>query len=341
MCAKMKFAISNFLFLWSLLFLGRTVLAENLKLRTMWILNDQYAGELVALDAGWYQDNDIKLTLQPYGEPDYTPPYEAVMNGSSDVGVAEISLLVQKIVAEQSDIVIFAVERQISPAGFIVLEDSKIETVNDFEGKTFGYFDEENIDILAAFSRDRGVDFDKIVKKKIARPQITMLLDGEIDFYIAYETNAPAVLKIMGIKSKMFSLVDVPKYKYGHALFCKRAFFETHFSTLKFFLQTTIEGWRYSFLEPERTAEIIMKFHPQKQYVLNDFEKTYQRVLLGVKMQEYYITHNVGLECIGCMAKLYWESILENTGLSDEERKNFLNRNVTFDLVNEIYFDRN
>lgn len=339
---KSECFISLLIFVVALIF-SDISFAKELKFRTVWILNDQYAGEIYSFDKEWYAQKGIELKFQPYDQSDYILPYEAVMNGSSDIGAVSISVLIKKIIPNPSDIIIFAAEYQISPSGFLVLENSGIKQIQDLENKVFGYFDDDNIEILRVFAKSHGLNLGTITYKKVSKSQLDMLINKEIDFFIAHETNAPLVLKEMGYKVRMFPLTELQKYQYGSAFFCRRDFYEKNRELLKSFLEITQKGWQAAFKNTKEAANIVMKYHPTKHYVMNDYDKTFSRIVKAIKMRNYYLTYNVGPNCIGCMSKAYWVNILDNYSdyLTDNMKKMILNKVVSFSLVDELIKQNN
>lgn len=73
---KKKFSIYLLIFL-SILVFPNILFARKLKFRTVWILNDQYAGEIYSFDKQWYAQVGLDFKFQPYDQRDYVPPYEA------------------------------------------------------------------------------------------------------------------------------------------------------------------------------------------------------------------------------------------------------------------------
>ena len=57
--------------------------AEEVKLQLQWVTQAQFAGYYVALDKGFYSDEDLDVTILP-GGPDIAPP-QVLAGGGADV----------------------------------------------------------------------------------------------------------------------------------------------------------------------------------------------------------------------------------------------------------------
>lgn len=320
-----------------LFFSVRLTSAEDVRYRLLWIYNDQFAGELYALEKEWYKKVGINLILQPYTK-NYLEPYEAVKQGEADIGISETFSLIRKITNDDSDIIIFGLEDQLSPAGLLSLKNKNITKPKDLENKVHGYFHDGNLELLKWYSEVNHINFNLIKNVKIEAENLQPLISGDVDFVIAHETNEPVVLLLNGLKTNMLSLSGPNGIQFGVAFFCKRSFYETHREVLKKFLKTTSQGWKEAILHPEEASEIIMKYYPKEYYVFQSPELTKEKIFRGVKIRQFYLTYAVGLDHIGYMSETYWSLVFQKLAylkLIDDETS--LNKIIRFDVVKTLF----
>ena len=299
-----------FLFLVFICSASKQLYANTLKLKLMWILNDQYAGEIIALTKGWYKEAGVNVKLLPYksNTPD---PYTAVINGGADVGISETLELLRRSIKDGSDIVIFGLKDQISPAGFMALSINNISAPGDLGKKTFGFYDDGNIEILRWYSEKHNIDYSSIKVRRLLPDDMRPLTEGKVDFIIAHETNEPIILKLNGYRTVFFPLSGPEGLHFGPAFFCRRSYYEKNKKQLIKFIEATIRGWRFALRHPEEVADVILRSFPQDHFINGSKDITRKKFVKSLDIKRHYMTYKVGMDCIGCMTKNYWELVRE------------------------------
>jgi ABC-type nitrate/sulfonate/bicarbonate transport system substrate-binding protein len=310
--------------------------ATPLRMKLSWVLNDQYAGQIYAFEKGWYKKAGIALTLIPH-QGGHSDPYDAVMTGAADVGVGETLVILRRAIRDGSDIVIFGLEDQISPAGFLSLAETKIAQPGDLEHKRYGYYNNSDTDLLKWFADKNGVDYKSIAKKRVMPNDMQPLIDGEIDFIIAHETNEPVLLKLKKHRTNFLSLSGPKGTLFGASYFCKRDYYEKHKAELTKLMEMTSRGWRAAFDHPDDAAEMILRNFPRKDYVDGSRTFTKDKFVMGLGIKKYYLTYKVGPDFICCMSKYYWEMVSErmaSEGLMENDAS--ILSYVRFDATREL-----
>lgn len=312
--------------------------AVTMRYKLIWILNEQYAGELYAYHKGWYEKEGLNIKFIPYG--DGRDPYSAVVSGKTDIGVSSSISMLRSATKDNSDIVIFAIKDQISPAGFLSLSRKNIVKPSDLEGKTFGYYHLSNHALLKWFCEKYSVDHKGIKMVKVRPNDMDPLLDGTVDFIIAHETNEPIILKLTGHDTRFMSLSDARGIHHGAIFLCKRDYYERHQQEISKFVEVTARGWQAAISHPEEAADIILKSLPRSAYVDKSRELTKRKIIKSIGIKSFYITYKVGGGCIGCMSRVYWDVVADQ--LMDEgviSQRSELHKLVRYDAIKGLNKD--
>lgn len=312
------------------------VLSEDVIFMPQWILNDQHAGEIYASEEWNKSGSESKLVLLPYDE--VKDQFKEVLLGHVHISTSEVITLLQKIDATHSDIVILALKEQISPAGYLSLKNKNIVKPKDMEGKVFGFYTENTLNHLRWFCDFHGIDYSQIKLKKITSDNLAPLMDGIVDIIVAHDTNEPIVLKKIGYDTHFIPMYGPSSSYYGSAYFTSRTFYEGHKKAIYDFVKKVSEGWKWSIENPEKAADLVMKYYPKDRYILNSYTHTRDKVVKGINVRAFHLTHNVGINCIGCFSEMQWnveiDGLIEGKLIKDSE---FIRRIAAFDVTRRVF----
>lgn len=315
--------------------------STDIRLKIAWILNDQYAGELYAFHKGWYKNSGINLVIKPH-QASAKGPYHSVISGEADIGESETLAVLREAIRDGTRIVIFGLKDQISPAGFLSLEDKKITSPSKLKGLKFGYYNYGDNELLKWYCELNNINFHKIKKRKLPPNDMDPLISGTVDFIIAHETNEPVILKIMGYNTNFLSLSGPNGVHFGSAYFCKEYYYNIHKQELINFMVTSSKGWQHAITNPNEAAKIVMRYYPKNLLINNSKNDTLRKIEKGINIKSYYVTYKVGLDCIGCMSNTYWDIVLNellsaNIIRSAELAKKY----IKFDVSRSLLTNRN
>jgi ABC-type nitrate/sulfonate/bicarbonate transport system substrate-binding protein len=306
----------------------------------IWILNDQFAGEIYSHYKGWYKKENIDLVLLPY-QRGTSDPYDSIMTGKADIGIYETSSLLRRAIKDKADIVIFGIEDQISPAGFMSMANKGIKQPKDLEGHVFGYYNDGDIDLFRWFANKNNVSLATIEMHNVVPNDMDPLINGKVDFIVAHETNEPVIMKLKGYDTNFIPLSGPWGYQFGTSFFCKRNYYEKHKDILNSFMKATAKGWRATFANPREAAEIILNNYYKGDYIDNSRKTTIDKFIKGLGIKSYYITFKVGPDCINCMSKTYWNIlrdrlILDGIIASGDDIQHFIRFDATQSLMKSV-----
>ncbi|WP_159589261.1 ABC transporter substrate-binding protein [Chelativorans xinjiangense] len=109
--------------------------ADDVTLQLKWVTQAQFAGYYVALDQGFYEEEDLNVTIKP-GGPDIAPP-QVLAGGGADVIV---EWMPAALAARERGVPLVNIAQPFKSSGMMLtcLKESGIETPEDFRGRTLG-----------------------------------------------------------------------------------------------------------------------------------------------------------------------------------------------------------
>lgn len=232
---------------------------DKVTLQLQWVTQAQFAGYYVALDKGWYLEENIDLTIEP-GGPDLVP-VDLVASGMRDFAtalLADLSLSIQKGIP----VVSIAQIQQRNGLLLLTQRSSGIEGPEDFVGKRVGVWLgswEAQFDALIARAGLTTQDFELISQGWSMDP----FLKGELDVASAMIYNEYHVVLESGLGTADLNIIDYADYGLdfpGDILFTTRNMVEQNPDLCLRMLRASLRGWQYAVENPEEAADIVLKY---------------------------------------------------------------------------------
>ncbi|MBT0956119.1 ABC transporter substrate-binding protein [Alphaproteobacteria bacterium KMM 3653] len=114
---------------------GAAQAADDVTLQLQWVTQAQFAGYYVALDKGFYEAEDLNVTIKP-GGPDIAPP-QVLAGGGADV---MLNWMPSALAAREKGLPVVNIAQPFKTSGLMLTcwKDSGITSPADFKGKTIG-----------------------------------------------------------------------------------------------------------------------------------------------------------------------------------------------------------
>lgn len=114
---------------------GAALAADDVTLQLKWVTQAQFAGYYVALENGYYGDEDLNVTIKP-GGPDIAPT-QVLAGGGADVTVEWMPAALS---AREKGLPMVNIAQPFKSSGMMLTcrKDAGVATTDDFAGKTLG-----------------------------------------------------------------------------------------------------------------------------------------------------------------------------------------------------------
>jgi len=239
--------------------------ANSVSLQLQWVTQAQFAGYYVALDKGFYEAEDLNVTIKP-GGPDVAP-VQVLLGGGADVMV---DWMPSALAARENGAPVVNIAQPYKSSGMMLtcLKESGITGPEDFPGKTLGvWFYGNEYPFLSWMGKlgiatdgseggvtvlKQGFNVDPLLQKQAAcistmtYNEYWQVIDAGISaddlITFKYEDQGVATLED-GLYVLEDSLTD-----------------EAFKDKMARFVKASMEGWTYAAANPEEAAEIVLEY---------------------------------------------------------------------------------
>jgi NitT/TauT family transport system substrate-binding protein len=244
--------------------MGRAEAAQALEkasLRLKWPAQAQFAGFYVARDKGFYNEAGIELTINP-GDPNVDVE-DLVASGSDTFGLT--GGVTSHLVARDKGLPLVAigVAHLKTPYSFVTYDDSGIEKLEDFKGRTVSAWFTGMQHTLRAMLATTGLkDGDyRLVPQQAAT--MSPFIEREVDVAVATLYNEYLTLQEQGITNlRRFQPDDFGITAQRDTLIATAQTIKEEPELVQRFLNATLKGWQYALRHQDEAVGIIMEADP-------------------------------------------------------------------------------
>ncbi len=239
--------------------------ADDVTLQLKWVTQAQFAGYYVALEKGFYEAEDLNVTIKP-GGPDVAP-VQVLLGGGADVMV---DWMPSALAARENGAPVVNIAQPYKSSGMMLtcLKESGITGPEDFPGKTLGvWFYGNEYPFLSWMGKlglatdgseggvtvlKQGFNVDPLLQKQAAcistmtYNEYWQVIDAGISaddlITFKYEDQGVATLED-GLYVLEDSLTD-----------------EAFKDKMARFVKASMAGWTYAAANPEEAAEIVLDY---------------------------------------------------------------------------------
>lgn len=237
--------------------------ADDVTLQLKWVTQAQFAGYYVAQDKGFYDEEDLNVTIKP-GGPDIAPT-QVLAGGGADVAV---EWMPAALAAREKGLPMVNIAQPFKSSGMMLTcrKDAGIETTDDFKGKTLGvWFFGNEFPFLSWMSKlelptEGGEDGVTVLKQGF---NVDPLLQNQAACVSTMTYNeywqvidaglTPDDLNVFKYEEQGVATLEDGLYALEENL-ADPAFEEK----MVRFVRASMKGWKYAEENPDEAAEIVL-----------------------------------------------------------------------------------
>ncbi|MEX0370863.1 MAG: ABC transporter substrate-binding protein [Tateyamaria sp.] len=239
--------------------------ADDVTLQLKWVTQAQFAGYYVALEKGFYGEEDLNVTIKP-GGPDIAPT-QVLAGGGADVTV---EWMPAALAAREKGLPMVNIAQPFKSSGMMLTcrKDAGVESTDDFPGKTLGvWFFGNEFPFLSWMSQleiptdgsENGVE---VLKQGF---NVDPILNGQAACVSTMTYNeywqvidaglAPEDLTVFKYEDNGVATLEDGLYVLEDNL-ADPAFEDR----MVRFVRASMKGWKYAEENPDEAAEIVLEF---------------------------------------------------------------------------------
>ena len=237
--------------------------ADKLTLQLQWVTQAQFAGYYVALDKGYYNDENLNVTIKP-GAPDISPP-QVLAGGGADV---MLNWMPSALAAREKGVPVVNIAQPFKSSGLMLTcwKDTGIRNPADFRGKTIGvWFFGNEYPFLSWMSQEGiptngGANGVKVLRQGF---NVDPLIQRQADCISTMTYNEYHQVLDAGITENeliTFKYEDQGVATLEDGIYVLENRLKDHSFKDKMvrFVRASMKGWKYAERNPDEAAEIVL-----------------------------------------------------------------------------------
>ena len=238
--------------------------ADDLTLQLKWVTQAQFAGYYVALDNGFYEEEDLNVTIKP-GGPDIAPT-QVVAGGGADV---VIDWMPSALAARERGLPLVNIAQPFASSGMMLTcrKDTGVTSPADFAGRTLGvWFYGNEYPFLSWMSSlglgTEGGDGVTVLKQGF---NVDPILQGQADCvstmtYNEYWQIIDAGLTADDLVTFKYEDQGVATLEDGLYVMEDRLGDAAFEDQLVRFVRASMRGWKWAEENPDAAADIVLEY---------------------------------------------------------------------------------
>ncbi|MEW2913445.1 ABC transporter substrate-binding protein [Leisingera sp. JC11] len=243
---------------------GAAQAADDVTLQLKWVTQAQFAGYYVALDKGFYEEEDLNVTILP-GGPDIAPT-QVIAGGGADVTV---EWMPAALAAREKGLPLVNIAQPFKSSGMMLTcwKDAGIESPEDLKNRTLGVWFFGNEFPFMSWMSQLGIDTDgkdengvEVLKQGF---NVDPLLQRQADCISTMTYNEYWQVIDAGVSPDelvTFKYEDqgVATLEDGLYVLEENLGDEAFADKMQRFVRASMKGWKYAEENPDEAAEIVL-----------------------------------------------------------------------------------
>ncbi|MGH1452365.1 MAG: ABC transporter substrate-binding protein [Paracoccaceae bacterium] len=246
------------------LWAGMAQAADEVTLQLKWVTQAQFAGYYVAKDKGFYDEEDLDVTIKP-GGPDIAPA-QVIAGGGADV---VLDWMPSALASREKGLALVNIAQPYKTSGMMLTcrKDAGVESPDDFAGKTLGvWFFGNEYPFLSWMSKlglstEGGEDGVTVLKQGF---NVDPLLQGQAACISTMTYNEYWQVIDAGLKPEeliVFKYEDqgVATLEDGMYVLEENLNDPAFVDKMVRFVRASMKGWKYAEANPDEAADIVLE----------------------------------------------------------------------------------
>lgn len=236
---------------------------NKINVRLGWQVNANSAGQIYALEEGFYKQVGLDVKIEPGGLE--VPSIVSVIAGTDQIGFANGPDLVIKAISAGAPLKIIAVIQQESYHGFIVKEESGILNPHQWINKRVAVkYNSPTFLLYQALLNKLNISRDSIDEIPV-NYSLNSFIEDNVDVYPGALTNEFISLKQIGLNIIAIKPSDYGIHSLGNVVFTSDKFIEENPLLIKKFIKATQRGWEecLKFENYGKTINALRKYNSE------------------------------------------------------------------------------
>ena len=229
-----------------------------------WTPNTNHTGMYVALEEGYYKEAGLEVEIQ---QPPEGGALALVASDKAQFAVDFQESLGPAIAAENPlPVVAVATLLEHNTSGLISLKETGINSPKDLEGKTYATWDKPmEKAIIGDIMKTDGGDISNVEMIPNTVTDVIAALQTDIDVVWIYYGWDGVATELAGLETNYLDFGKLnPVFDfYTPILVSSDKYLEENPEEAKKFLEATAKGYEYAITNPEKAAEILVKYAPE------------------------------------------------------------------------------
>ena len=271
--------------------------ADKVSLRLDWVYGSEHAPIFLAIEKGFFKDENIDLNLMPGEGSSVT--VKLVGNRDADFGYATAD---QVLIGAQRGLPLVVVLQQ-NPTALIFKASAGIKDIKtDLKGKTIGVQLKSNTSRQwEAIKKSMALDTKSFIEVPADGALVPLLTSDRIQVGIGFYFNDGLKLKATGTDATWISFEDLGIKMYSTTLLTNAALIEKNPELVKRFTRAFMKGWSYSLKHPDEALQAFLKANPST-------DKVYAELKLPEVLKLTY-SADVKVNGLGHSTAADWENL--------------------------------
>lgn len=261
--------------------------------------NLPFVGVYIADKKGYFKEQGLNVDIKHSASGEHV---KLLLSGDIQFSTSDAGSVLKQTSSSSAPITAIALLGQRGQQGYMSLVNSQINSLKDWEGKTFGYKISLPSDYVAM------METEGVIRKNIQEVSVgfdpRILTEGKVDILAVFKSNEPDTIRSLGFEIKVWDPYDFGVPTLGLTYITTQGYADTNPDTVRRFLKATLKGIQFAMDNPDSAIDIVLQFAPESSAEHQSFML---RTEIKDARSDYTDTNGVGT-----MSDSQWKSLYDH-----------------------------